>query len=65
MDRTGADRHPVHPLLPRLSQSRGDVAALDLTCVALAEALGCALVTTDRSLARASGPARPITVVPD
>ncbi|SDY46658.1 Predicted nucleic acid-binding protein, contains PIN domain [Modestobacter sp. DSM 44400] len=61
----GLTRHPVHPLLPRVWQLRENVTAYDATYVALAEGFGCALVTADRRLARASGPACPITVVPN
>jgi predicted nucleic acid-binding protein len=57
-------RHPVHPLLPRIWQLRDNVSAYDATYVALAEALGCTLLTADARLARAPGPACPLTVVP-
>ena len=61
----GLTRHPGHPLLPRVWQLRANVTAYDATYVALAETLGCALLTADRRLAHAPGPACPITVVPD
>lgn len=61
----GLTRHPVHPLLPRVWELREDVTAYDAMYVALAELLDCALLTADRRLARASGPACPITVVPN
>ena len=61
----GLTRHPVHPLLGRVWQLRENVTAYDAAYVALAEALGCALLTADRRSARASGPACPITVVPN
>jgi predicted nucleic acid-binding protein len=57
-------RHPIHPLLSRIWQLRDNVSAYDATYVALAETLGCALLTADAGLARASGTTCPITVVP-
>lgn len=56
-------RHPVHPLLARIWALRENVSAYDATYVALAEALGCALVTADVRLARAPGATCPVTVV--
>jgi predicted nucleic acid-binding protein len=61
----GLTRHSGHPLLPRVWQLREDVTAYDARYLALAETLGCALLTADRRLAQAPGPACPITVVPD
>jgi predicted nucleic acid-binding protein len=43
---------------------RDNVSAYDAAYVALAETLGCALLTADARLARASGTTCPITVVP-
>ncbi|MGR7026322.1 type II toxin-antitoxin system VapC family toxin [Geodermatophilus sp. URMC 62] len=62
--RLAVTRHPATGLLDRVWQLRGNVTAYDATYVALAEALGCALVTADGRLARASGLRCPITVVP-
>jgi len=56
-------RSPVHPLLPRIWALRENVSAYDATYVALAEALGCALLTADARLARAPGSTCPVTVV--
>jgi predicted nucleic acid-binding protein len=56
-------RHPLHALLPRIWALRENVSAYDATYVALAEALGCALVTADARLARAPGATCPVTVV--
>ncbi len=46
-------RVPVGPLLQRVFELRANVAANDACYVALAEALGCPLVTSDRRLANA------------
>lgn len=48
-------RYPHLPLLPRIWQLRDNLTAYDASYVALAEALGCALVTADKRLARTSG----------
>ncbi|MCZ2839946.1 type II toxin-antitoxin system VapC family toxin [Modestobacter sp. VKM Ac-2985] len=56
-------RHPAHPLLPHIWALRENVTAYDATYVALAEALGCALLTADTRLARAPGTTCPVTVV--
>lgn len=47
------ERHPHDMLLPRVWQLRSNLTAYDATYVALAEALGCVLVTLDRRMARA------------
>lgn len=57
-------RHPVHALLPRIWALRENVTAHDAGYVALAETLGCALLTADARLARAPGATCPVTVVP-
>jgi len=56
-------RHPVHPLLPRIWVLRDNVSAYDAGYVALAEVLGCALLTADARLARAPGATCPVTIV--
>jgi predicted nucleic acid-binding protein len=58
-----ADRYPVLPFMPRAYELRANVSAYDATYVALAEQLGCALVTVDRRLAAAPGPRCAITVI--
>ncbi|MEJ5945333.1 type II toxin-antitoxin system VapC family toxin [Pseudokineococcus basanitobsidens] len=63
--RLGLRRHPATPVLARIWELRGAVSAYDATYVALAEALGCALVTADGRLSRAPGLRCPVTVVPD
>ncbi len=56
-------RYPAHAFLHRIHELRFDVTVHDAVYVALAEALGCDLVTADARLARASGPRCPIRVV--
>lgn len=58
-----ADRYPVLPFMPRAYELRANVSAYDATYVALAEQLGCALVTADRRLASAPGSRCAITVI--
>lgn len=48
-------RHPETPLLPRIWQLRANLTAYDAAYVALAEAIGCRLVTFDAALAGAPG----------
>jgi predicted nucleic acid-binding protein len=62
--RLGLTRYPVVGLLDRVWALRGDVSAYDATYVALAELLGCPLLTADGRLSRAPGVRCPITVVP-
>lgn len=62
--RLGVTRYTAGPLLPRAWALRDSVTAYDATYVALAEHLGCALVTADARLAGASGKRCPTTVVP-
>ena len=47
-------RYPHLPLVARAWELRGQLTAYDAMYVALAEALGATLVTTDRRLARAA-----------
>jgi len=49
------ERYPTLPLMRRSYELRSDVTAYDATYVALAEVLGCELLTGDR-LRRAPGP---------
>jgi predicted nucleic acid-binding protein len=58
---------PIVPLtrvlLPRMWELRANLTAYDAGYVAAAEAYGCALVTTDARLSRASGIRCPVTVL--
>jgi predicted nucleic acid-binding protein len=47
--------YPTAPLLRRCWELRGNVTAYDACYVALAEALGCSLLTADSRLANAPG----------
>ena len=47
--------YPTAPLLPRVWELRSNVTAYDGCYVALAEAVGCPLITADRRLANAPG----------
>ena len=62
--RLGVTRHPVSGLLDRIWQLRDNVSAYDASYIALAEALGCAVLTADRRLSRAPGTRCSVTVVP-
>jgi len=59
----GVRRFPVIGLLARVWELRDNMTAYDATYVALAEELGCELLTADARLARAPRPTCPITVV--
>ena len=56
-------RYPHTPLLPRIWELRDNASAYDASYVALAELLGCTLVTTDRRLARLPGARCPVEVL--
>ena len=59
----GVTRHPVIGLLERVWELRDNLSAYDASYIALAEELGCSLLTCDGRLGRA-GPVRcPITVL--
>lgn len=62
--RLGMTRYPVYALLDRVWQLRDNVSACDASYVALAEQLGCALLTADARLSRIPDARCPITVVP-
>jgi predicted nucleic acid-binding protein len=62
--RLGITRYPARSLLDRTWELRDDLSAYDATYVALAELLGCSLLTADNRLGRAPGINCPVTVVP-
>ena len=62
--RLGMTRYPVFALLDRVWELRDNLSAYDASYVALAELLGCSLLTADARLSRAPGIRCPITVVP-
>lgn len=62
--RAGLTRHPLYGLFERIWELRHNVSAYDAGYVALAESLGCALVTADRRLSQATGIRCVVTVVP-
>ena len=57
------DVYPTGPLLRRVWELRENVTAYDACYVALAEALGCSLLTSDARLSRAGGPACDIELI--
>lgn len=57
------DRYPALPFMRRAYQLRANVTAYDATYVALAETLGCELLTGDARLARAPGVRCPVRVL--
>ena len=62
--RLGVTRHPVVGLLDRVWELRENVSAYDASYLALAEALGCGLLTADARLGRAPGLRCAVIVVP-
>jgi predicted nucleic acid-binding protein len=54
------DRYPTLPLMRRAYDLRHNVTAYDASYIALAELLGCELLTGDRHLAVAPGPRCPV-----
>jgi predicted nucleic acid-binding protein len=50
------DRYPTLPLMRRAYELRANVTAYDAAFIALAEVLGCELLTGDRRLTNAAGP---------
>lgn len=62
--RLGLTRHPVAGLLGRMWELRDNFSTYDASYVALAEILGCGVVTADGRLGRAPGARCPVTVLP-
>ncbi len=60
----GMTRYPTFPFLDRIWQLRDNLSAYDASYVALAELLGCSLVTGDGRLSQSPGIRCPVTVVP-
>ncbi len=58
-----ARRYPVLPFMARAFQLRANITPYDAVYVALAEELGCSLLTLDTRLARAPGPQCSIRVL--
>jgi predicted nucleic acid-binding protein len=56
-------RYPHLPFVGRLWELRGNVTPYDAMYVALAETLGCTLVTADARLSRAPGVGCPVEVL--
>jgi predicted nucleic acid-binding protein len=56
LEQLAISRYPTLPLMRRAFELRANVTAYEATYVALAELLGCELLTGDRRLAGAPGP---------
>jgi predicted nucleic acid-binding protein len=56
LEQLGMSRYPTLPLMRRAFELRANVTAYDASYVALAELLGCELLTGDGRLAGALGP---------
>lgn len=64
LQRLGVTRHPSFVLLQRIWSLRDNLSAYDASYVALAEALGCPLLTADPRIARAPTIDCVVSVVP-
>jgi predicted nucleic acid-binding protein len=62
--RLGMSRYAIFHLLQRVWELRENLTVYDASYVALAESLGCALLTADVRLGRSPGLRCPVTVVP-
>lgn len=62
--RVGMTRYPLFGFLERVWELRDNLSAYDASYVALAERLGCSLLTADGRLSRAPGRRCPVTIVP-
>ncbi|MEP6462497.1 MAG: type II toxin-antitoxin system VapC family toxin [Frankiaceae bacterium] len=63
LQQLGFERVPALRLVPRAFELRANVSAYDACYIALAERLGCELITVDGRLATATGPRCPIRVL--
>lgn len=63
LEQLALSRYPTLPLMRRAFELRANVTAYDASYVALAEFLGCDLLTGDRRLAGAPGPGCRIRVL--
>ena len=63
LEQLDLDRYPTLPFMRRAYQLRANVTANDSAYVALAEALSCELLTSDRRLASVTGPRCAIRVL--
>jgi predicted nucleic acid-binding protein len=63
LQQLGIERVPTLRLVPRAFELRANVSAYDACYIALAEHLGCELITADKRLAAATGPRCPIRVL--
>lgn len=63
LEAIGLDRYPTLRLMRRAYELRANITAYDAAYVALAEVLGCELVTADCRLANAPGPRCAIRVL--
>jgi predicted nucleic acid-binding protein len=61
--RLGITRHSAFPMFERMWELRDNLSAYDAAYVALAEALGCTLLTGDTRISGAPGLRCPVTVV--
>ncbi len=64
LESLAVQRYPTLPFMRRAYELRSNVTAYDASYVALAEVLGCELLTADRRLAMAQGPRCAIRVIP-
>ncbi len=62
--RLGSKRCPVFPLLARVLELRENLSVYDASYIALAELLGCSVLTADPRLSAVPGIRCPVTVVP-
>lgn len=60
----GLTRYPMTGVLPRVWQLRNNLSSYDACYIALAEELGCGLVTADARISRATGIHCVVSVVP-